>query len=117
MNSSIKYLWDMLGDIPIDDDECIEETFLNFPIGTYREEIWYWFEEVFNVSVAADLMHPKKDKVYEVKICRTYHAWTTVTVKAKDEYEAENLALDIAEDFSGMQTDDNDEVIHVIVKE
>ena len=28
----------------------------DFPIGTHREEIWYWFEERFNISVAKDLM-------------------------------------------------------------
>lgn len=45
-------LWSLLGDIPtvgddtdnIDDVDCIEESFLHFPIGTHREEIWHWFE-------------------------------------------------------------------------
>lgn len=27
-----------------------------FPTGTNREEIWHWFEEQFNISVAKDLM-------------------------------------------------------------
>lgn len=44
-------LWDKLGDIPIDEDECIEEPYHTFPKGTHREDIWHWFEETFNLSV------------------------------------------------------------------
>lgn len=49
-------LWAMLGDIPVNDDGALEEPFLAFPVGTDREDIWSWFEEVFNISVAVDLM-------------------------------------------------------------
>lgn len=52
-----KELWSKLGDIPINDDEEIEETFLDFPAGTDKFDIWSWFEEQFNLSVAIDLMH------------------------------------------------------------
>lgn len=38
-------LWEKLGDIPIDGDDCIEEPFEHFPVGTSRYEIWHWFEE------------------------------------------------------------------------
>lgn len=44
-DKEIERLWDELGDIPIDDDECIEVPFLDFPVGTFREDIWYWFDE------------------------------------------------------------------------
>lgn len=55
-------LWKKLGDIPIDEDECIDEPFtcppiVNFPAGTDREYIWHWFEETFDVSVHS-LMFP-----------------------------------------------------------
>lgn len=54
---NVKELWGKFGDIPMNPEtECIEEPFMHFPIGTHREEIWYWFEETFNVSVA-DLMY------------------------------------------------------------
>ena len=54
---NVKELWSRLGDIPMNPEtECIEEPFMHFPIGTHREEIWHWFEETFNVSVA-DLMY------------------------------------------------------------
>lgn len=51
-----RILWNKLGDIPIDEQECIEEKFEHFEIGTHRETIWHWFEEKFNLSVAKDLM-------------------------------------------------------------
>ena len=50
-------LWEELGDISIDKDECIEQKFHSFEIGTERSEIWYWFEETFQISVAKDLMY------------------------------------------------------------
>lgn len=49
-------LWSQLGDIPINDDEETEESFLHFEVGTDREDIWHWFEERFNISVT-ELMY------------------------------------------------------------
>ncbi len=46
-----KKLWSDLGDIPIDENEEIDESFLHFDIGTSVYEIWHWFEEEFNISV------------------------------------------------------------------
>jgi hypothetical protein len=51
-----KALWGLFGDIPIDNMDCIESPFENFPVGTDRFEIFHWFEETFNLSVAKDLM-------------------------------------------------------------
>ncbi|MCC2255556.1 hypothetical protein LKD70_14220 [Ruminococcus sp. CLA-AA-H200] len=54
---SIKQLWEEFGNVPMDPEtECIEEEWHGFPEGTHREEIWHWFEESFQVSVAKDLM-------------------------------------------------------------
>ncbi len=50
-------IWEKLGDIPIDEDECIEEKFMDFDIGTHREEIWHWIEDRYDISVALNLMH------------------------------------------------------------
>ena len=53
---SIKNLWQDFGDIPMEPEtECIEESWHGFPAGTHREKIWHWFEETFDISVAADL--------------------------------------------------------------
>jgi len=49
-------LWLQLGDIPIDADECITEEFVGFQPGTPRKDIWHWFEDTFDLSVAEDLM-------------------------------------------------------------
>ena len=51
--------WDELRDIPVNRDGEIGEQFKDFSIGTEVEEIWYWFEEHFDVSVYK-LMHPRK---------------------------------------------------------
>jgi hypothetical protein len=54
-----KQLWATLGNIPVNDDNETEEQFLHFDAGTECEEIWHWFENEFNVSVATDLMNLK----------------------------------------------------------
>ena len=51
-----KKLWNELGDIPINESEEIEEAFIHFPKGTDKVDIWHWFEEEFNLSIAIDLM-------------------------------------------------------------
>ena len=43
--NTLKELWGKLGDIPINDNEEIDEDFLHFKKGTDRYEIWRWFEE------------------------------------------------------------------------
>ena len=48
-------LWEKLADVPIDKNECIEEGFEQFPVGTCRQEIWHWMESQFGVRVF-DLM-------------------------------------------------------------
>ena len=49
-------LWSDLGDIPINNNDEIDQDFLHFEKGTDRFEIWHWFEEEFDVSIATDLM-------------------------------------------------------------
>lgn len=56
-----KKLWATLGDIPINKNDELEESFdtntgLIFEIGTDIFEVWHWFEEYFDLSVAKDLM-------------------------------------------------------------
>ena len=48
----VKDLWNEFGDVPMNPEtECIEEEWNGFPDGTFREDIWHWFEENFDVSV------------------------------------------------------------------
>ena len=52
-----KRLWEQLGEIPVNKDDEIEKCFLHFKEGTEKTEIWHWFEDKFDLSVAKDLMH------------------------------------------------------------
>lgn len=53
----VQELWKEFGEIPMNPEtEEIESGWNGFPVGTHREEIWHWFEETFDVSVAEDLM-------------------------------------------------------------
>ena len=51
-----KLLWEKLTDIAIDENDNIDQDFLHFKKGTHKFEIWHWFEDEFDLSVAIDLM-------------------------------------------------------------
>ena len=53
---NVQDVWDSLRDVPVDVDDCIEQEFHGFPVGTHKFDIWHWVEEHFNVSIAEDLM-------------------------------------------------------------
>lgn len=57
-------MWKTLTDVNIDEDERIEQNWFVFPIGTHREDIWHWFEETFDISVAEDLMGLESEGEY-----------------------------------------------------
>ena len=60
----VKKLWVEFADIPVvegDNDDVIDEPWRIFSIGTEKLEIWHWFEETFDVSVAKDLMGITKE--------------------------------------------------------
>ncbi len=53
MNDSVlEFLWQRLGDITVDDDGCILADFMDYKVGTDREEIWHWFDEHYSKGVA-----------------------------------------------------------------
>lgn len=50
----LETLWLIFGDIPMDPaTEQIEDSFIGFPAGTHREEIWHWFDERYSRGVHA----------------------------------------------------------------
>lgn len=53
-------MWDELTDVAVDKDDCIMEDWHHFKKGTYKIDIWRWFEEYYGVSVADDLMDNTK---------------------------------------------------------
>lgn len=52
-DSELERLWELFGDVPINNDDEIEEDFIDFPAGTYRFEIWHWFDELYSKGVKA----------------------------------------------------------------
>lgn len=51
-DKKLEKLWGQFGEIPMDPEtECMEEAFLHFPAGTFREDIWHWFDERYGRGV------------------------------------------------------------------
>lgn len=53
----LQELWNELSDIPVNENDEIEEDFLDFPSGTDKFDVWYWFDERCPNGVAEDLMY------------------------------------------------------------
>lgn len=43
--------WGELGDIPIDENDCIDDDFIIFDKGTDVQDIWHWFEEFYDTQI------------------------------------------------------------------
>ena len=49
----IENMWMIFGDIEYDpESETILEDFLDFPAGTWREDVWHWFDHAYSTGVA-----------------------------------------------------------------
>lgn len=49
----IKDLWEEFVEVPMNPEtEEVERSWKHFLPGTHREDIWHWFEENFDISVA-----------------------------------------------------------------
>lgn len=44
---SLETFWSELGDILVNDDGIIQESFLWWSKGTDREDIWHWFDKKY----------------------------------------------------------------------
>lgn len=51
-SQELEKLWQIFGEIPIDDADIILKEFFGFPEGTDRIEIWRWFDENYPEGVA-----------------------------------------------------------------
>lgn len=56
-DAELEKLWELFGEIPVDDNDMIQEEFLGFPEKTDRMEIWQWFAERYSRGVV-DLLYP-----------------------------------------------------------
>lgn len=65
----LEELWKELGDVPIDESGCIDTSWYMFPKGTPREDIWYWFEDTFEISVGA-LMDNSGKEYFWCPVCQ-----------------------------------------------
>lgn len=60
-DADLEAAWECFGDIPMNPEtECMERSFLHFPMGTHREEIWHWFDARYSKGVCA-LLSPCSD--------------------------------------------------------
>lgn len=60
---TLSELWEMFGDIPVNNDDEIEKEFLNFPAGTSKLDVWHWFDERCPNNLHDDLMFSQNDAV------------------------------------------------------
>ena len=60
LSFTVKDMWSVLGDTPVNDDGEIEIPYLHFCAWTDREDIWHWFEYVFDISIV-DYFQSKGD--------------------------------------------------------
>lgn len=51
-DEDLAMLWNELGMVPIDENECLEEDFYNQVKGIHREEVWEWFDIKHSKGVA-----------------------------------------------------------------
>ena len=52
-DTALEKLWEEFGDVPMNPEtECMESPILDFPAGTFREDIWRWFDERHSKGVA-----------------------------------------------------------------
>lgn len=57
----LEFLWERLGDVPVDDDGFLTDCFMGYELGTDREEIWHWFDEHHSEGVAALMIGGRYD--------------------------------------------------------
>lgn len=52
----LKRLWEEFADVPVNNDDGIEQKFLDFERGTDRMEIWKWFDDHCPNGLVKDLL-------------------------------------------------------------
>lgn len=52
--AELEKMWEEFGDIPTNSDDEIEVDFYYWKKGTYRFDIWHWFDEKLPNGLVAD---------------------------------------------------------------
>lgn len=57
--ATLPELWEHFSHVPVNENDEIEDCFLNFPVGTSKFDVWHWFDERCPNNFHDDLMYPK----------------------------------------------------------
>lgn len=57
--ATIGELWEMFADIPVNENDELEQPFLSFPAGTSKTDVWHWFDERTPNGIAVDFFGEK----------------------------------------------------------
>lgn len=52
-------LWERFSHVEVNGDDEIQQSFLGFPIGTSKFDVWHWFDDRCPNNLHDDLMFPK----------------------------------------------------------
>ena len=55
---TLSELWEKFSEIPVNNDDEIENEFLEFDAGTSKFDVWHWFDERCPNNLHDDLMYP-----------------------------------------------------------
>lgn len=58
---TLRYMWELFGDIPIDANENIDNSFLLWKKGTNRMNIWHWFDKKCPNGLVEDIINHKEE--------------------------------------------------------
>lgn len=58
---TLKELWNEFSEVPVNNNDEIEEDFLSFPVGTSKFDVWHWFDERCPRNLHDDLLNPSND--------------------------------------------------------
>ena len=58
---TLKELWNEFSEVPVFNNDEIEEDFLSFPVGTSKLDVWHWFDERCPRNLHDDLLNPSND--------------------------------------------------------
>lgn len=67
----IEAMWFTLTDVNTDEEDCIEQNWYIFEIGTNREDIWHWFDKMHSKGVAW-LMYAEEDLASTISSSRFF---------------------------------------------
>lgn len=58
---TLKELWNEFSEVPVNNNDEIEEDFLSFPVGTSKLDVWHWFDERCPRNLHDDLLNPSNN--------------------------------------------------------